>query len=192
MGLGSRRRRAALAVSSGQLFIKWYRIGNSLPKREGRRSLIPMPDRTLSMSTATIPALPAPYRAARRFSALELRIERGRRFATRTEGEEAPSNKNRPRIARNPLKKLISDERIQGNPNQSNPRKPHSCGATGSSCVGLRKSKYLAPEGTAPFKRAALRASSGTAEAYGVALNGFLTGYGGGGSPVVTAVRGPL
>ncbi len=76
------------------------------------------------MSTATIPALPAPYRAARRFSALELRIERGRRFATRTEGEEAPSNKNRPRIARNPLKKLISDERIQGIPNKSYRPKP--------------------------------------------------------------------
>ncbi len=99
-------------------------MDNSLPKRESRRSLVPMADQTLSMSTATIPALPGPFCAARRFSALELRIERGRRFATQTEGEEAPENNNGAGVARNPLKRPISDERIQGIPSKSNRPKP--------------------------------------------------------------------
>ncbi len=50
---------------------------NSLQKRQGGVTLIPMLDRTLAMSTAIIPGLPGLFRPARRFRAVDLRIEDG-------------------------------------------------------------------------------------------------------------------
>ena len=48
----------------------------------------------------------------------------GMRFLSWRPGLELPKNKNGPRVARNLLKRLISDERIQGIPNKSNRPKP--------------------------------------------------------------------
>ncbi len=72
--------------------IKWRRIDNSLQKREGGVSLIPVPDRTLAMSTAIIPGLPGLFRPARRFSAVDLRIEDGL-FGRMLSGKGPPENK---------------------------------------------------------------------------------------------------
>jgi hypothetical protein len=49
-------------------------------------------------------------------------------------------------IACNPLRTLIPDERIQGNPRQSKPQKPAICGASLQTRGGLPDSKRLAPE----------------------------------------------
>ena len=73
------------------------------------------------MSTAMFPGLPSLL--ARRFSAGGVRIEAGGPFPTRLAGK-GPLQKKAPGVARNPLKRLISDERIQGIPSKSNPPKP--------------------------------------------------------------------
>ena len=65
--------------------------------------------------------------------------------AERPCAEEARvKNKNGPRAGCNPLKSPVSDERIARKSKSIEPPENRlSCGATGSSCVGLRKSKLL-------------------------------------------------
>ena len=61
--------------------IKWYQIDNFLPKREDRRSLISMPDRTPGPSGAMILSLPRPSRAAGRLDASNSLVAGGRPFS---------------------------------------------------------------------------------------------------------------
>ena len=61
--------------------IKWYQIDNFLPKREDRRSLISMPDRTPVPSGAMILSLPRPSRAAGRLDASDSLVAGGRPFS---------------------------------------------------------------------------------------------------------------
>src|SRR5208337_485327 len=60
-------------------------------------------------------------------------------------GDKAARRKKPRELARNPLKMLISVERIQGIPRKSNLRNPQIRGAGVSLRAGLRKSKCLAP-----------------------------------------------
>ena len=60
--------------------IKWRRVDNFLPKSEGGVSLFPMPNRTCAMSTAMIHERAKPFRLARRFGAVDFRLDNGRRF----------------------------------------------------------------------------------------------------------------
>ena len=72
------------------IFIKSYRIDNSLPKSEGGGSLFPMPNRTFAMSTPMIhERCQAFFRPAGRFIAVDLRIDGGRPFR-RMPREKAP------------------------------------------------------------------------------------------------------
>src|SRR5208337_585961 len=64
-----------------------------------------------------------------------------RRDAAFLRGGWVPRRINSHALARNPLKRLISVERIQGIPRKSNLRNPQICGAGASHRGGLRKSK---------------------------------------------------
>ena len=85
MALGT----ASSATAPAEILQKARRVDNFLPKSEGGVSLIPMPDRTLAMSTAMIPGLPSLFRPASRFSVVDLRVDDGRALR-RLRGERAP------------------------------------------------------------------------------------------------------
>ncbi len=97
------------------------------------------------MSTAPIAGVACLFQSATRLPAVDLRLDEGRPLPP-TAGKGPLKNKNGPRVACNPLKRLISDERIQGIPNESNPRKPGIRGALMHPRGELRKSKSPAPE----------------------------------------------
>ncbi len=80
---------ASSATAPAEILQKARRVDNFLPKSEDGVSLIPMPDRTLAMSTAMILDLPSLFRPASRFSGIDLRIDNGRALR-RLPTERAP------------------------------------------------------------------------------------------------------
>ncbi len=84
---------ASSATAPAEILQKARRVDNFLPKSEDGVSLVAMPDRTLAMSTAMILDLPSLFRPASRFSVVDLRIDNGRPFVTRSGGKGPPKNK---------------------------------------------------------------------------------------------------
>ncbi len=83
-----------------------------------------MPGPTLATSIAMIPARPAVSARPRGSARSTFGSKDGRVFALLVEGKGPHELKMGPGVACNPLKRLISDERIQGIPNKSNRPKP--------------------------------------------------------------------
>jgi hypothetical protein len=107
-----------------RIFTKLYAVDIILQKRENCVSLIRMPDRTFSMTISMISGRPSRFRLPSSIGAVELRIEADRALFDPLPGEGPPHEKNGPGVARNPLKRLVSDERFQGIPKKSNRLKP--------------------------------------------------------------------
>ena len=78
---------ASMATARAKTCLKWHQVDNFLPKSEGGVIVLPMPNRTLAMSTAMIHERAKPFRPARRFSAVDLRIDDGRPFLARPRGK---------------------------------------------------------------------------------------------------------